>query len=446
MQSRYLNRTGRKLMPIAGLFVFSIFCLNLFAATTIELVKNGDFSSTVTTNWPLQRKDSATVTGAITGGQYVITRSAAASAGDTNPWFIQFYQKGLRIEKGMTYAVSFSAKADTTFTVSMNIGNIPGAATPVTYSGYKTYSITKILDTFSFDFKMDSTTDTNSRIVFDLGSMRIKGTITMDNISVKAVIDTGANNKPANEILLNGNFSSTNLTGSNWKLACEQKSTGSMKVENGQLKISITKQGTEQASWEVQLQQVNCKIEKGCTYHVSFHGKADSNFQIMAYVGMNKDPWSSYTGWANTFSLAPDMDTSYNFDFSMDTATDSTAKFVIGLGLSPVPNTVILDNISIKKTGTGVKNAFSFSRSCSPSPALLKNGRIQIGPKQFSAPASIRLFDSFGKLVFSLHEIAPVKGGIPLGRKLSKGVYFMEIVESNAHHTPASTMIRLMQQ
>jgi hypothetical protein len=419
--------------------------INLCAATSTEMIKNGDFSSTVVTNWTLIPTDTS-VKGAIVNQEYVITRSQHASASDTLNSGIALSQGSLSLEKGKAYNASFTAKADSAFIAKVTIKK--NTSPWCSYSGYIEFPIKTTVDTFKFSFKMDSASDAESRLEFDLGWMRSIGKITLDNISLK--LDTSSiGPQPVGEIIKNGDFSSTNLTGSYWKLATENGSKGTMKVENGQLKVAVTKLGTEQAAWEIQCMQTNVKIDSGHTYHVSLHGKADSVYSSMVYIGINKDPWSSYTGWSNNFMFFPDMDTlNFYFDFTMDTASDPAAKFVITLGATAVPNTFTFDNISVKCTdcNSDTKEGAIIARQSLKLQATLIDRNLRI--VGVSSPASIRLYDATGKTIFFFGEAMPQKGTLsfPLYQKIAKGVYFTKIAERSAQRESPSAIIRLINQ
>jgi hypothetical protein len=438
VQASFLKPTPKSAQK-AGIFLSTFFSLALFASTGTEVLKNGDFSLPDTTPWALQRFDSAAVTAAIANGQYVITRANDAKAGDTNSYGIQLMQKPIKIEKGKTYSVSYAVKADSSFSITAYIGvNL----TPwYAYSSYNQAIVTKTPDTFSFEFSMDSATDTLARIAFDLGFMRTKGTITFDFISV---IGKAAVVPPQQgELIKNGDFSSTSL--GNWNLTIRSgaNSKATKKVVNGELQVDITKMCTPLDSaqgWDVQLNQTGLKLEKGKQYQVTWDARSNFPFQMACYVAMNKTPWGIYSSYY-TFMVGEDMDTTQLLTFTMGDTADPGARIGFDLGdmTDTTPRTLYFDNISLQclDCNVGVVNAATFGKQSSRLRAILKDRRLSIAG--VSSPASIGVFNASGKSMPAVEKAAPGKGmvSVEFTRGLAKGVYFA-IVKQWASSSAAS--------
>jgi hypothetical protein len=423
-----------------SIVLFAIFSLSFSASSGTELIINGDFSSTETTNWSLSRMDSASVTGAITNGQYVITRASDAKPADTNSWGIQFVQKSVKIDKGKTYLMSFAAKADSSFIMTINVGADKSPWN--TYSGYKQAAITNILDTFSFEFSMDSASDPAARLVIDAGLMKKKGTVTLDNISLKG---SDPIVPPANELIKNGNFSSSSLANWNLNIRTGSNAKATMKVVGGELEINITQMGFPRDSaltWDVQINQVGLKLEKGKQYQVTWAARCAIPYQIGAYVAMNKSPWGMYSGYTTPY-LAEVMDSSYMYSFSMpaDTA-DANGRIGFDLGAvasDSVARKVYFDNISLKCLDciSGVAPFAIAGKQVSQLHAILKDRNLKIAG--ISSPATVRVYNACGKLIAAVGKTAPRKGtvSITLKRTLAKGVYFAVV---NQGASPSSSM------
>jgi hypothetical protein len=435
-----LGWTRRLSMHNAVILLIAIFCINLCAATTTEMVKNGDFSSTVTTNWSLVAKDTS-VKGAIVNQEYVITRSAHAALSDSENANISFSQGSIKLEKDKSYIVRFTAKADSAFTakavVKMNKSPWNG------YSAYTECLIKTTVDTFSFEFRMDSTSDSAGKLELDLGWMRAQGKITLDNISLQAKSGGSANSC---EILSNGDFSSTSVTG--WLLNLQGKNTATRSVKNGQLEIAVTKYdtGCDTAPYLMQLYQAGLKLQKGVPYKLTFAIKADSIIQMgNYYVGMNKTPWSSYCGYP-MLNAGPTWDSSQSVDLTLDSA-DNSARIVFDLGGIGGPGKIYFDNISLKiiDCNTEVMHTALVSGQASALKATFRDRTLQI--LGVSSPASVRLYNPSGKEVLRFGELTPSKGAIflPLKGKTAKGVYFVRIAERNAQKGTSCT-VRLINQ
>jgi hypothetical protein len=432
--------TGKTVIFKAGIMVCTMMCLGLFAATTTELIKNGDFGSTVTSNWTLVSTDTS-VKGAIVNQEYVITRSKHASASDTLNSGIAFVQKGITLEKDKYYTVRFTAKADSAFTAK-----VVAKMTKSPWGGYSQYqecSIKTTIDTFNFVFRMDSTTDTNSCLEFDLGWMRAVGKISLDNISLK--VQPG-NTTNSSELLINGDFSSPAV--SSWLLNLQGKNTGARVIKDGQLEVTITKWDTacSEKPYLIQVQQTGLKLLKDASYKLAFAIKADSNIVSgNYYVGMNKDPWDSYCAYP-MLSAGPTWDSSQYVEFTMSNA-DNGARVVFDLGGLGGPGKVYFDNISLKCTScnSGVAELATVHSKSPKLFAILKNRSLEIAG--VSSPVSIRLYNSSGKAVLSLGEIKPNNGTVSLSlcQKTAAGVYFARIIERNAPKN-TSSVVRLIHQ
>lgn len=149
-----------------------------FKRITIDgnLVFNGDFSS-ADDNWTLNVW-SGSATGSVVNDQYNISISDIAD----NNHDIQLVQTGIFLEKGISYEVSFDANAtsDRTMEVNLEMADDPWTSY---LSKIQDFSITDTKQKFSFVFKMESTTDVNARLGFNVGNS--SSSVIIDNVSVK---------------------------------------------------------------------------------------------------------------------------------------------------------------------------------------------------------------------------------------------------------------------
>ena len=143
--------------------------------TGTELIQNGDFSNG-TTGWLAGFYETAAGSASVSGGQYHIS----ITNGGTALWHIQITQGGLSIQNGMTYAVSFDARADGPRTVEVRVGM---SADPYTgYSDTLVADLTTTMSSYSFQFTMTEASDTAARIEFNCGTN--SSDIYLDNVSV----------------------------------------------------------------------------------------------------------------------------------------------------------------------------------------------------------------------------------------------------------------------
>jgi len=162
------GRTGR--------YYFDEIALTTPQMNNSNPVINGDFSNgdagwTLTTLWPAQ------AVATVVNGEY----SVSISHGGTNVWDIHAGQAGLKIQKGKQYVVSFDAYAAAPRQISALVGK--NSAPWTVYSGNQVFSLTTARKTFRYTFTMNSETDNQARLGFDLGGSSID--VVFDNIKLQ---------------------------------------------------------------------------------------------------------------------------------------------------------------------------------------------------------------------------------------------------------------------
>jgi hypothetical protein len=146
------------------------------------------------------------------------------------------------------------------------------------------------------------------------------------------------------ELITNGDFSK-GMTG--WDFAAFTPAVGSGVVEDGVFIATMTTKGTE--GWYGQFKTVTLDISKGKSYVVSFKAKADEPFNLSTNVGLNADPWTTYSGYQK-FDLTTEMKT-YSYEFTMGETDDRKARMVFDLGL--LSGKICFDDISVKPIDNG---------------------------------------------------------------------------------------------
>ena len=140
-----------------------------------NLVLNGDFSDG-TSRWNLWVESTASASGSVQNGDYVIS----ITGGGSNTWDIQLFQMHLPIEKGKTYDVSFDAYASADRQIR---SNVMMALAPWSGYGDQTVSPGSTKQTFTYTFTMNHSTDRDARLVFELGGSNTD--VYLDNIVLK---------------------------------------------------------------------------------------------------------------------------------------------------------------------------------------------------------------------------------------------------------------------
>jgi hypothetical protein len=144
------------------------------------------------------------------------------------------------------------------------------------------------------------------------------------------------------EIIKSGFNTDGNKEG--WNLYSSGGASASASVSSGNFNINTQNGGTE--SWHVQLVLNNILLEKGKDYEVQVSAKAGENYPISVYAGMNKDPWSSYSGYSG-FGLTSEFKL-FTVSFQMQGTSDTQARLVIDMGKST--SAVTIDEISLYET------------------------------------------------------------------------------------------------
>ena len=156
---------------VVGLIVV---CAFLSVNISAQIVSNGGFTSG-TAGWYFHAQGGASATGTVSGGVF----HANISKGGTEAWHVQLLQGNVLIQKDSTYLVKFEAYADAERSIQAGVGMNQDP-----WSGYGGTEV--LLDTviqeYEFTFKMNSTTNSNSRVVFDLGGSSTN--VHIDNVSV----------------------------------------------------------------------------------------------------------------------------------------------------------------------------------------------------------------------------------------------------------------------
>ena len=146
-----------------GRYYFDEFSLSVPETNVANQVQNADFSAG-NASWIFNTFAPAQASGATANGEYAIS----ISNGGANVWDIHLGQTGFAIENGKEYTVSFDAHAAAPRTISALVGM---NANPWTvYSGDNIISLSTNKQTYIYTFVMNSPTDNQARLGFDVGT------------------------------------------------------------------------------------------------------------------------------------------------------------------------------------------------------------------------------------------------------------------------------------
>ncbi|MDA3893974.1 MAG: glycosyl hydrolase family 8 [Salinivirgaceae bacterium] len=185
--------------------------LNSNASTvTIEILEpitniltNGDFENGIDP-WVVYINEAASANPAVQNSELNVN----ISWGGSEQWHVQAYQADLTIVNGVTYRLSFEARAEANRSMPVLVEK---NGDPYTTFGSENFSLTPTMTEYSFDFTMTNPTDNNARLTFNLGTNA--NDVIIDNV----VLEVGGSQKPiANagaDINLPAGSTSTTLDG-----------------------------------------------------------------------------------------------------------------------------------------------------------------------------------------------------------------------------------------
>ncbi len=152
--------------------------ISSFTYTATDKVVNGDFSADDLTPWSTFVQDwgdAPSVTFELNEGAVDISID---KGGDAN-WAIQFIQTGVAIEEGVTYQLSFDAKATEARDISAVFYN---ADTGINYLQSGAVSIGTEMDTYEFMFTASADIVTQLQFLLGANDNFAAGTVTIDNV------------------------------------------------------------------------------------------------------------------------------------------------------------------------------------------------------------------------------------------------------------------------
>ncbi len=271
--------------------------------------------------------------------------------------------------------------------------------------------------------------NTNNEFLNWTGSVEGKEnplTITVNkNVNLTAVF---SDNGPAvgAELVTNGDFSQ-DPTG--WKFGAFNDAKGTNAIENGEYVVTMTAAGVE--GWEAQLNTVGLDISEGKSYRVSFKARAENPYELQTNIGLNEDPWTTYSGY-KIFNIGTEMKT-FSYEFTMGEPSDQKARIVFDLGL--YKGKIYFDDISVKPIEEGSAVLWNrYSKSMKSPLALTSKGNNNITMNNsVKISGSFELINISGKTVARVNAATYTPGSHVLNfpmSNLSSGTYFVRLANS----------------
>ncbi|WP_068787314.1 carbohydrate binding domain-containing protein [Paenibacillus phocaensis] len=263
---------------------------------------------------------------------------------------IQLVQSGLPVIKGATYRLSFDAWSTGNRTMMASLSGPDRSYTR--YMEDKSVSLTDAQKTYSYEFTMNSDTDANARLEFNMG---LAGTLPVwvDNVQLMKIKDPDPNAPreplPSGNLIYNGTFDQgVNRLGF-WQMEGPGSADADYYVGSAinDRKLYVKPAATGQPD-ALLLTQDRLNLAGGKTYILSFSAKADTPVSIATQIG-NKEQPNAYAD--KTYTIGTELQ-NYSLIFTMD-STDPSVKLHFGLGA--LTARLELDNVSLKEMSPPVE-------------------------------------------------------------------------------------------
>jgi len=233
-------------------------------------------------------------------------------------WHIQLSQNERTIEEGVTYRVSFRAKADDPKVVGLGVEN-PADDFASLIPTAPEWTLTDEYETYTYEFTAEETITTVKYALF-LGMMSaddVPTTVYVDHFMVTTVVETGTS------VIQNPDM--TEEEGWNFDFP---EGEGTMHYEDDTLIAAITDVGDYW--WHIQLQQDGIQVEAGTSYLVSITLSSSETRVIGIGLEDANEGFANVAGEDIHFEATPEMQTFY-YLFTPDEAY-SNLKLALFLG------------------------------------------------------------------------------------------------------------------
>lgn len=318
--------------------------ISAFTYTATTQIVNGDFAADDLTPWTTYVADGAAATFTLNDGAVDIDVTEGGSAN----WNIQFIQAARELKEGVTYQLSFDAKASADRDISAVFYS---AATGVNYLLANGIALTDEMETYEFMFTM--TADIAADLQFLLGTNDnfAAGTVTIDNV-VLSTMD-------ADPIVKNSRFEDNGWT------AFKNDWEGSMATINtldGEVVYELTKYTNTGPNYLLQLiYNTKLTLEANTDYIFTMDAYASEEAALQPFFTQGEPAgYNNFAGDAITlttekqtftvaFTTGDDMTLPVEFKFEFGTAF---ASFEAGVD-DALAKQLYFDNFSLKVDEAG---------------------------------------------------------------------------------------------
>ncbi len=205
-------------------------------------------------------------------------RIASTNAG-TVDYSVQLVQADIPLQKGASYMVSFDAYSSEARSMK--------TAVKAPDRGYAEYMTSKTVDlttdkkTYTYEFKMESDSDANGRLEFNMGAAGSTADIYISNVWIKKTKSPDPDEKEVKSILADGNyvyngaFQEGDARLGYWEITNQVGALVTVTNENTvrKLKVVVSNEGTKPE--DVLVKQSDLAIVAGNVYALSFDAQAD---------------------------------------------------------------------------------------------------------------------------------------------------------------------------
>jgi len=273
--------------------------------------------------------------------------------GGTTDYSVQLLQAPVHLEKGAKYKASFDMKAQNPREVKLKIGG-DGDRGWTDYAAIPPFKVSTEMNTYEFEFTMKYDTDVKARFEFNMGLD--DNDIWIDNVKLiktedAPFIDPSEVARPpllSGNYIYNGTFDQgTNRMGF-WNFVVDDTAKASYyigsDVNERRFETRIEKGGNTKTA--IRLVQPGLNLESGKSYKVSFEASAESPRTIDVEIVSNLNNKTIF----NTTIELDKENKIYQFDFTMDEASDKNGELSFNLGGNNY--NVYIDNVVMKKTSS----------------------------------------------------------------------------------------------
>ena len=233
-------------------------------------------------------------------------------------WHIQLSQSGKLIEEGITYELSFRARADQDKVVGLGIEDASDGFASLT-DGIPEWTVGSEYETYTFEFTANETLD-NVKYALFFGQMAESDeptTVYVEHFRLREVVPSGES------VLQNPDM--TEEAGWNFDFPVGE---GTMTYEDGTIVADLTDLGD--AWWHIQLQQDGIEVSEGMSYLLSITLKSSETRMVGIGLENPDDGFASAIDEALDFEVGDEYIT-YYYLFTPDQSY-SNLKIALFLG------------------------------------------------------------------------------------------------------------------